>query len=151
MSVTQYDRLHRVSLSFNIKAIFVKLPRYLAWLPVQIRNMVFQSANIHTVTKKKKNLSLAVSFTRQRTGRDMIVLLSVSACIFKNSLNRPTNQTSLYIIAGILQALIFESQKRFISLVSFLPTTFKDTRSYSDSKNNVWPSTMANKFKMHSY
>lgn len=150
MSVTQYDRLHSVSLSFNIKAIFVKLPRYLAWLPVQIRNMVFQSANIHTV-EKKKSLSLAVSFTRQRTGRDMMVLLSVSACIFKNSLNRPTNQTSLYIIAGILRALIFESQKRFISLVSFLPITFKDTRSYSDSKNNVWPSTMANKFKMHSY
>lgn len=52
MSVKQYDRLHSVSLSFNIKAIFVKLPRYLAWLPVQIRNMVFQSANIHTVKKK---------------------------------------------------------------------------------------------------
>lgn len=99
MSVTQYDRLHSVSLSFNIKAIFVKLPRYLAWLPVQIRNMVFQSANIHTV--KKKN-SLAVSFTRQRTGRDMMVLLSVSACIFKKSLNRLTNRTSLYIIAGML-------------------------------------------------
>lgn len=67
----------------------------------------------------------------------MMVLLSVSACIFKNSLNRPPNQTSLYIIAGILRALIFESQKRFISLVSFLSITFKDTRSYSDSKNNV--------------